>query len=100
MITQDMVMEKLYNVYDPELGINIVDLGLVYDVEIKEDGVVDATITLTTPGCPLHDSITAGARNAIMQIEGVKEANVQLTWSPPWNPDMMSERAKNMLGRA
>ncbi|MBP1932702.1 metal-sulfur cluster assembly factor [Ammoniphilus resinae] len=99
MITEEMVMQKLYEVYDPELGINIVDLGLVYDVLIEDD-IVNATITLTTPGCPMHDSITAGARNAILQIEGVKRANVELTWTPAWNPEMMSERAKNMLGRA
>lgn len=99
MITKDAVYEKLYDVYDPELGINIVDLGLVYDVEIIDDKRVNVTMTLTTPGCPLHDSISTGVRNAVHRIEGVELVHVDLVWTPAWNPEMMSDAAKAQLGR-
>lgn len=100
MVTEEIVREKLKEVYDPEIGINIVDLGLVYDIQVSEQNDVQVVMTLTTPGCPLHGSITAGARSAVELIEGVRSANVDLVWDPIWNPEMMSDAAKKQLGRA
>lgn len=99
MLNKEAVMEKLKTVIDPELGINVVDLGLIYDIQISEEGHVQIVMTLTTPGCPLHDSISAGTRQAIEVIEGVKSVNVDLVWEPQWTPDMMSDEAKKRLGR-
>lgn len=100
MLTEEQVREKLKEVYDPEIGINIVDLGLVYEINVFEEGDVQVIMTLTTPGCPLHGSISEGTRQAIMSLEGAKNVNVDLVWSPPWSPEMMSEEAKKQLGRA
>ncbi|MCF6092444.1 metal-sulfur cluster assembly factor [Microaerobacter geothermalis] len=98
MVTEEMVREKLYDVYDPELGINVVDLGLIYGIDLVEDGKsVNITMTLTTPGCPLHDSISRGVQNAVQQIPGVELVHVDLVWSPPWTPERMSEKAKQQL---
>jgi len=99
MINEEQVKELLKTVYDPELGINIVDLGLIYDIQVSDEGDVQIAMTLTTPGCPLHDSITTGARNTIQQVEGVKNVNVDLVWEPAWNPEMMTDDAKKQLGR-
>ena len=98
MLTVEAVREKLKEVYDPEIGINIVDLGLVYDIKV-EAGNVEVVMTLTTPGCPLHGSITGGAKAAIENLEGANAVNVDLVWDPAWNPDMMSDVAKKQLGR-
>ena len=100
MVNVEQIREKLREVYDPELGLNIVDLGLVYDIQVSEEGDVTVDMTLTTPGCPLHGSISAGAEAAIRSVEGVRNALVNLVWNPPWNPNMMSDVAKKQLGRA
>lgn len=97
MELKEMVMEQLRTVYDPELGINVVDLGLIYDLRI-DDGVVTIVMTLTTPGCPLHDSIVGGVKRALAHMEGVKDVDVQITWNPPWTPERMSEAALQQLG--
>lgn len=86
----------LFEVIDPELGINIADLGLIYGVEV-EGNHATVKMTLTTPGCPLHDSITNGVKFRLKQIEGIDEVTVDLVWEPAWTPDIMSERAKNKL---
>lgn len=99
MITVDLVREKLKEVYDPELGLNIVDLGLVYDIQVSEEQDVNIEMTLTTPGCPLHGSISAGTEAAVRGIEGVGKVNVNLVWQPAWTPDKMSDEAKRQLGR-
>ncbi|ASS91286.1 MAG: metal-sulfur cluster assembly factor [Bacillaceae bacterium] len=91
------ILEKLQNVLDPELGINVVDLGLIYKIEVK-DGTAFILMTLTTPGCPLHDSIAGGVKRALRDIEGIQDVNVQITWNPPWSPDRMSEKALRQLG--
>lgn len=97
--TEDMVREALKEVYDPEIGVNIVDLGLVYDLDIKEDGLVDITMTLTTPMCPLSEYIESEVQNNLVgTVPGVTGAHVNLVWTPPWNPSMMSEDAKLELG--
>ncbi len=98
-ITQDVVKEALKDVIDPELGYNIVDLGLIYGVTIR--GVhVDVVMTMTTPGCPATNYIQEGAHERLLSIEGVKDAAVNVVWSPPWEPAMMSEDAKRYFGFA
>ncbi|MRH43364.1 DUF59 domain-containing protein [Aquibacillus halophilus] len=93
------VEEVLYGVIDPDLGINIVDLGLIYNIEIDEKNGVKVTMTLTTPGCPLHDSIVGGVESAIYFIDGIDKVDVQLVWQPAWSPEKMSPKAKEMLMR-
>lgn len=97
-VTEEQVREALSDVIDPEIGLNVVDLGLVYRCQVLDDGVVEVDLTLTTIGCPLGDQIVAQAKQAVERLEGVKEARVQLVWNPPWRPDMMSERARLLLG--
>jgi metal-sulfur cluster biosynthetic enzyme len=91
------VMEGLKEVHDPELGINIVDLGLVYDVSIEDD-TVHVTYTLTTMGCPIGPLIEEQIRRMIEPIEGVDQVDAEMVLSPPWTPDKMSEEAKAALG--
>jgi metal-sulfur cluster biosynthetic enzyme len=95
--TPDDVMDALREVYDPELGINIVDLGLVYDVEIN-DGVADITHTLTSPGCPLGPEIVTNVRRAVSRFDDIEDTQVHIVFSPPWHPSMMSDDAKDELG--
>lgn len=96
--TKDDVFAGLKNVYDPEIGVNIVDLGLVYDADIEEQGDVLVTMTLTSLGCPLGPVIMQEVNNALKDLPGIGETDVKLVWSPAWNPDMMSEEAKDELG--
>ena len=96
--TRDDVREGLKNVYDPEIGINIVDLGLVYDADIAESGDVLVTMTLTSLGCPLGPVIVQEVTNALKDLPGIGDVDVKLVWSPPWSPEMMSEEAKDELG--
>jgi FeS assembly SUF system protein len=98
MITKDMVIKKLKKVLDPELGINLVDLGLIYDVKIKKDDSVKIIMTLTTPGCPLAYVFDEMIGSAIRSIKGVKNVTIDLTFDPPWTSDKMSEDAKLQLG--
>lgn len=99
MVNVEKIREILREVYDPELGLNVVDLGLIYDIQVTENNDVYVKMTLTTPGCPLHGSITAGAHAAIKSVPDVNEVNVDLVWEPAWNPNMMTEDAKKQLGR-
>ncbi|MGH2533334.1 MAG: metal-sulfur cluster assembly factor [Thermomicrobiales bacterium] len=92
------VREGLKNVYDPEIGINIVDLGLVYDTDVAESGDVLVTMTLTSLGCPLGPVIVQEVQGALKDLPGVGEVDVKLVWSPPWSPEAMSEEAKDELG--
>ncbi len=91
------IWDALRECYDPEIPVNIVDLGLVYDVETKE-GVVYVTMTLTAPGCGLAPAIADDVQTRILQIKGVKDAHVDIVFSPMWNPSMMSEAARRTLG--
>jgi metal-sulfur cluster biosynthetic enzyme len=98
MLTKELVMEALRDVYDPELQMSLVELGLIYDVEI-EDGTVKVTYTLTTPACPLAPVIGGQLQDAVMGLPGVREVEPQLTFSPPWDPKTMaSEDVKMQLG--
>lgn len=94
--TEAAVWNALRSVVDPELDCNIVDLGLVYGVTI-EGGRVRVTMTLTTPGCPMHESLCTGVQMALLNLEGVEAAEVELVWEPPWQPEMMSEAARTRL---
>ena len=96
--TRDDVLEGLKNVYDPEIGINIVDLGLVYDADISDSSDVLVTMTLTSLGCPLGPVIMQEVNNALKDLPGIGETDVKLVWTPPWSPENMSEDAKDELG--
>ena len=95
-ITEERVFETLKSVYDPELPVNIVDLGLIYDVQISGRNV-QVKMSLTTPGCGMGAVIAKQAEDAIKTL-GAKNVMVQIRWDPPWNPDMMSDEAKQKLG--
>lgn len=97
MTSKTDVMEVLKNCYDPEIPINIVDLGLVYDVKVK-GSKVDIKMTLTTPGCPMHSMITEDIKRKVKKMKGVKDVDVKLVWDPPWSPKRMSASAKTQLG--
>lgn len=97
MPTQDDVLKALSTVIDPEIGISITDLGLIYGVQV-EGGKVDVKMTLTTVGCPMANRLRQDAQDAVARMEGVTEAQVELIWDPPWNPSMMSEEARMRLG--
>jgi len=97
MVTQEQVYEVLRDCYDPELPVNIVDLGLVYDVAVQDDNV-KVVMTLTARGCPAHTFISESVRVRVARIPGVKSADVQVVWDPPWDISRMSEAAKKRLG--
>lgn len=92
----DRIMAALGEVYDPELGVNIVDLGLVYDVRY-EDGAAQVIMTLTTPGCPMHDMMTGGVRGALEGMPEITSIDVEVVWEPRWNPSMMTDKARDEL---
>ena len=96
--TQDQVLDALRNVYDPELGINIVDLGLVYEVRVDPDGGVDIEYTLTTMGCPIGPLIEDQMRALLANVEGAGEVRPEMVLRPAWSPEMMSDEAKAALG--
>ena len=96
--TREAVFEALKNVYDPELGLNIVDLGLVYDVQVHDDGGVDIQYSLTTMGCPIGPMIEDQMRSFLRGVPGVDEVRPEFVLRPPWTPEMMSDEAKAALG--
>jgi metal-sulfur cluster biosynthetic enzyme len=99
MYLKDKVVEALKSVYDPELNINVVDLGLIYNIDVTDNNDVEVTMTLTTPGCPLHDSITRGVRYSIEGIVETKKVEVTLVWEPAWSPEKMTAEGLRLLGR-
>jgi metal-sulfur cluster biosynthetic enzyme len=99
MIDEAALRSALKNVYDPELGVNVVDLGLVYGIEQK-DGEVYVDMTLTTPGCPLHESMLKGVGEALRIFPGIKRIEVRLVWEPLWTPDMITPEGRELLGWA
>jgi len=98
MVTQEQVFEALRECYDPEIPVNVVDLGLIYGVEIPSGETVKITMTLTTPGCGMAHNIALQVKQRALQIPGIKEASVTVVWDPPWDPSRMSEAAKKQLG--
>ncbi|MCB2200147.1 DUF59 domain-containing protein [bacterium] len=97
-LNEDRVMDAISEVIDPELHLNIVDLGLIYDVKINEENEVHVLMTLTSMGCPMGESIAREAEQAVMNIEGVKDVLIEITFEPPWGINMMSDFAKDSLG--
>lgn len=97
-VTEEQVREALSTVNDPELGFNIVDLGLVYNIAI-DGSKVEVEMTLTSMACPLGPQMVAEAREAVARLEGVEEVDVKVVFSPPWSPDMMRDELKWIFGR-
>jgi len=100
VVTKEEVITVLKDCYDPEIPINIWDLGLVYDINLQEDGNVGIKMTLTAPGCMMGGMIAEEVKTKIKAMNGVKDAKVELVWEPPWSPDKMSEEAKAQMGIA
>ena len=96
-IDEAKVWHALAQVIDPELGCNIVDLGLIYDVAIA-GSTVSVQMTLTTPGCPMHESLANGVQMALLDMDGVEETEVRIVWDPPWNPSMMTNFGREHAG--
>ncbi len=98
MLSKKLLLNQIKNVPDPELGVSIVDLGLVYDVSADKNGNVTVLMTLTTMGCPLFELISEPIKSELGKINGVKDVIVDLTFDPPWSPEKMSKEAKIKLG--
>jgi metal-sulfur cluster biosynthetic enzyme len=106
-VTQEEVLIALQDCYDPEIPVNIVDLGLIYEVKIRPESAetqpdtrqdVEVEMTLTAPGCPAHTQISQQVRDRIEQLPGVNSATVNVVWSPPWTPERLSQAAREKLG--
>lgn len=97
---EEVVKEKLREVIDPELGVSIVDLGLIYNVEVDTKGTALITMTLTTIGCPLFGQIQHEIESKVAQVQGINKVSIDLTFDPPWTPDKMNEKTKIELGLA
>jgi FeS assembly SUF system protein len=95
---REKIIEALHTVYDPEIPVDIYELGLVYEVAVEEGSKVKIRMTLTAPGCPVAEIMPEEVRQKALSVEGVTEAEVELVWDPPWNPGMMSEAARLALG--
>ena len=96
-ITKDDVLNALSEVYDPEIPISIVDMGLIYRVDVDSDNNVDVDMTMTTRGCPMHSMMTYQAQKRIEKMEGVGNVKVNLVWNPPWTPDKVSQKIKDQM---
>ncbi len=92
------VYDALRSVYDPELGVNVVDLGLIYGVELRDDGTLLVTMTLTTPGCPMHETLAQGVAAALDAVPELPDGEIRLVFDPPWDPSRMTEEGKRELG--
>ena len=94
----DLIINNLKDVYDPEIPVNIYDLGLIYNIDVDENNKASIIMTLTAPGCPVADMLVEDTRQAAVTVEGVDDADVELTFDPPWDKSMMSEEARLELG--
>ena len=94
MELKDKVIAEIKKIYDPEIPVNIYELGLIYDVKIDEENNVKIKMTLTTPNCPVAESLPKEVKDSILEIEEVKKVDLDLVWEPPWDKSMMSEAAK------
>jgi len=97
LVTMEEIVKALKECYDPEIPVNVWDLGLIYDVSVDGEKV-HVKMTLTAPGCPMHTFISQDVKEKLQSISGVKEATVEVVWDPPWSPDKMSPQAKAQLG--
>jgi FeS assembly SUF system protein len=98
LVLETQVVEALRACFDPEIPVNIYDLGLVYDVKVEESGAVEIRMTLTSPQCPVAQSLPSEVQARVQAVPGVTEAKVEVVWDPPWDPSKMSEAAKLQLG--
>ncbi len=98
MVTKEQVLEKLKEVFDPEIPVNVVDLGLIYDVKVSDANEVHVLMTLTAPGCGMGPYIAQQAEWAVSELEGLQDVAVEMTFDPPWTPDMLTEDGKLLLG--
>ncbi len=94
----DRVIEALKSIYDPEIPVDIYELGLIYDIDISEDGDAVVTMTLTTPHCPVAESMPGEVEMRVLSVPGIRDAEVKLVWDPPWDPSKMSDEARLELG--
>ena len=95
---EDNIRIALKNIYDPEIPVNIWELGLIYGVDVQDDGFSKVTMTLTAPNCPVAESLPQEVKQSVLDVKGVKGADVEITFDPPWDQDMISEEAKLELG--
>ncbi len=98
LFLENQVLKALKTVYDPEIPVDIYELGMIYEIEVDDDAVAHVVMTLTTPNCPVADSLPAEVKERVSAIPGIKEADVVLTFEPPWDKSMMSEEAQLELG--
>ena len=94
MSKKEEIIEEIRKIYDPELPVNIYELGLIYDIKVRDEKYAIIKMTLTTPNCPVAESLPKEVKNGAMQVEGIEDVDLELVWDPPWNKDMMSESAK------
>jgi len=95
---RDRVIEVLKEIFDPEIPVNIYEIGLIYEVKVDDEANVHILMTLTSPMCPVAESLPPEVENKVAAVDGVASATVEITWDPPWDPEMMSEAAKLELG--
>ncbi len=98
MTLKDEIVKAIQTVYDPEIPINIWEVGLIYEVSVADDGAAHVLMTLTSPNCPVAESLPAEVKEKVATVDGVTSAEVEITWDPPWDPEMMSEAAQLELG--
>ena len=91
---KNKIVSEIKKIYDPEIPVNIYELGLIYKIDVKQDSKVDIEMTLTSPNCPVAESLPKMVKDNILKLEGVDDVNLKLVWDPPWTKDMMSEAAK------
>ena len=94
MEVKDKIISEIRKIYDPELPVNIYELGLIYDIKVKDEKFAIIKMTLTTPNCPVAESLPKEVKEGVMQVEGIEDVDLELVWDPPWNKDMMSDAAK------
>jgi len=94
MELKDKIIEEIKKIYDPEIPVNIYDLGLIYDVKVENKNTAKVKMTLTSPNCPVAESLPKEVKDGIMQVEGIENVDLKLVWDPPWNQTMMTEAAK------
>lgn len=97
-LLRGQIIEVLRSIYDPEIPVNIYDLGLIYGIDIQSGGRVTITMTLTSPACPVAESLPPEVRDEVLAIDGVTDADIDLVWEPPWHYEKMSEAARLQLG--
>lgn len=95
---RNRIVEILHTIFDPEIPVNIYEIGLIYEVTVDDDGKANILMTLTSPMCPVAESLPPEVEQKVATVEGVTSASVEITWDPPWDPDMMSDAAKLELG--